>query len=330
MTPREIIERTLDFTGPSRVAYSFPHGQDDFLGAVHTAKTHATEWQRIDQKLWCRKDEWGNTWRRLDSSSKGEVGEGAIKDLEDADSYEFPDFSDPKNYQQARTIRQENPDKYLLAGVPGFAFNIARKLLKLDGYLVALMLDAERVRKLHDRIDKLVADMIVNYAAAGVDGICFPEDWGTQTQTLVSPQLWREEFFPRFAKLCGLCHKCGIKVFMHSCGKITAIIPDLAQAGVDVLQFDQPTLHGLDTLAAFQKSAKISFWCPGDIQKTLQTRDEQVIRAEAREMLDKLWRGRGGFIAGYYTDNDSIGLTPEIQSWACDEFIKQGMTEHYT
>ena len=138
MTPREIIERTLDFTGPSRVAYSFPHGQDDFVGAVHTAKTHATEWQRINQRLWRRKDEWGNTWRRLDSSSKGEVADGAIKDLEDADSYEFPDFSDPKDYQQARTIRQKNPDKYLLAGVPGFAFNIARKLLKLDSYLVSL------------------------------------------------------------------------------------------------------------------------------------------------------------------------------------------------
>ena len=329
MNSRQIIERTLDLTGPARVACSFPHGQDDFVGAVHTAETHATEWQRIDQKLWRRKDEWGNIWRRLDSSSKGEVAEGAIKDLEDADSYEFPDFSDSKDYQQTRKIRQENPDKYLLAGVPGFAFNIARKLLKLDSYLVALMLEAERVGKLHDRIDKLVADMIVNYAAAGVDGICFPEDWGTQTQTLVSLQMWREEFFPRFVKLCGLCHKCGIRVFMHSCGKITAIIPDLSQAGVDVLQFDQPTLHGIDTLAGFQESAKISFWCPVDIQKTLQTRDEQVIRGEAREMLDKLWRGRGGFIAGYYTDNDSIGLTPEIQSWACDEFTRYGLADRY-
>ena len=66
-----------------------------------------------------------------------------------------------------------------------------------------------------------------------------------------------------------------------------------------------------------------------DIQKTLQTRDEQIIRAEAREMLDKLWGGRGGFIAGYYTDNDSIGLTPEIQSWACDEFLRYGLADRY-
>ncbi|NIA08154.1 MAG: hypothetical protein GWP14_11070 [Actinobacteria bacterium] len=329
MNSRQIIERTLDFNHPERVGRSFACGPDDFVWVSHTAKTHATDWQQTGQGLWRRQDEWGNTWSRLDPSSKGEVTEGVLKSLAGADSYELPDFSNPQDYQRAQKIRQENEYKYVLARVPGFAFNIARKLLKLDTYLMALMLDTERVRKLHDRIDELVADMIGNYAAVGVDGIFFPEDWGTQKQTLISPQMWREEFFPRFGKLCGLCHQCGITVFMHSCGKITAIIPGLIEAGVDVLQFDQPTLHGLDTLADFQSAAKISFWCPVDIQKTLQTRDEQIIRAEARRMLDKLWKGRGGFIAGYYNDNASIGLSPEVQGWACDEFIKQGLAEHY-
>ena len=115
---------------------------------------------------------------------------------------------------------------------------------------------------------------------------------------------------------------------MHSCGKITSIVPELIEAGVDVLQFDQPTLHGIDTLARFQESAKITFWCPVDVQKTLQTGDEQIIRAEACQMLDKLWKGRGGFIAGYYDDNVSIGLTPETQDWACDEFAKRGRSEY--
>ena len=116
---------------------------------------------------------------------------------------------------------------------------------------------------------------------------------------------------------------------MHSCGKITAIIPGLMEAGVDTLQFDQPTLHGIDTLAEFQKSGRITFWCPVDIQKTLQTRDEATIRAEAGELLDKLWKGRGGFIAGFYADEPSIGLAPEIQGWASDEFLKHGVAARY-
>lgn len=90
------------------------------------------------------------------------------------------------------------------------------------------------------------------------------------------------------------------------------------------MQFDQPTLHGIDNLAAYQKNAKITFWCPVDIQKTLQSKDEKLIRAETREMIDKLWKGRGGFIAGYYGDNASIGLDPKWQEIACDEFLKAG------
>ena len=47
-------------------------------------------------------------------------------------------------------------------------------------------------------------------------------------------------------------------------------------------------------------------------------------------MLDKLWKGKGGFIAGYYGDNTSIGLEPEIQEYACDEFLKCGVRSNYS
>jgi hypothetical protein len=112
---------------------------------------------------------------------------------------------------------------------------------------------------------------------------------------------------------------------MHSCGKIAPIIPGLIEAGIDVLQFDQPDLHGIDQLAKYQNDTKITFWSPVDIQKTLQTKDEKIIRAKVKEMLDKLWRGRGGFIAGYYTDNPSIGLEPKWQDIASEEFLKCGI-----
>ena len=100
------------------------------------------------------------------------------------------------------------------------------------------------------------------------------------------------------------------------------------KAGIDVLQFDQPDLHGIDTLCSYHKNSKITFWCPVDIQKTLQQRDENVIRKKAKEMLDKMWRGRGGFIAGYYNDNPSIGLDPKWQEYANAEFLSSGSQIH--
>ena len=323
MTSKEIVQRTLDYSGPERVARSF--GDSDFRGAGCTVKTHATAWQEVGGGRWERTDEWGNTWARVESTSKGEVVKGILASMDDLATYIFPDYSNPSDYAIAVENRAKFPDKWLTGGLPGFTFNIARKMRKLDHYLADLLLEPEAIHAFHDRIDALLEDMIRNYAAAGVDAVMFPEDWGTQTQTLISPALWREEFFPRFVKLCGLAHGLGVKVFMHSCGQIEGIVPGLIEAGIDVLQFDQPDLHGIDVLAGHQQGAKITFWCPVDIQKTLQQRDEGVIRAKVREMLDKLWRRRGGFIAGYYGDNVSIGLDPKWQEIASDEFLKLGV-----
>ncbi|NLM78539.1 MAG: hypothetical protein GX173_10710 [Ruminococcaceae bacterium] len=322
MNSKEIVRRTLNYDHPDRVARSF--GLSDFVSCGHTVATHATEWAKVSERRWERVDEWGNLWARVDPTSKGEVVAGVLKDVSDAGHYVFPDFSNPADYAVAAETAAAHPEKWTIGGLPGFTFNIARKLFKLENYLCDLLLEPEAIHRLHDRIDEQLVYMIENYAAAGVDSVMFPEDWGTQTQTLISPSVWREEFFPRFVRLCQVAHARGIKVFMHSCGAIGAIIPGLMEAGIDLLQFDQPILHGLDTLAAYQEKGKITFWCPVDIQKTLQTRDEQAIRQEARQLLEKLWRGRGGFVAGYYGDNTSIGLDPKWQEIASDEFMRRG------
>jgi uroporphyrinogen-III decarboxylase len=164
---------------------------------------------------------------------------------------------------------------------------------------------------------------------AGADSVMIAEDWGTQAETLISPKLWRQVFKPRFAALCAHAHHLGLSVFMHSCGRMTAIIGDLMETGVDLFQFDQPRIHGIDTLEALQKESPVTFWCPVDIQTTLQTKDKILIRQEVNELLDRLWRGQGGFVAGFYSDEPSIGLEPVWQEIACEEFRTQGRRERY-
>ena len=325
MTSREIVRRTLDYDRPERVARSF--ADSDFAHAHCTAPTRATQWRQTGAGRWERLDEWGNLWARLDAHSKGEVLRGALDGTRELSACQFPDFSRPEHYLKVRATRAQHPDKWLIGGLPGFTFNIARKLRKLENYLADLLEEPDWIGQLHDRVDAVLEPMIRNYAAAGADAIMFPEDWGTQTQLMIRPELWRREFFPRFRKLCGVARQGGLRVFMHSCGQNEDIVPGLMEAGVELLQFDQPDLHGLDRLAAHQDRGRITFWCPVDIQKTLQTRDEQTIRARAREMLDKLWRGRGGFIAGFYSDNASIGLETRWQEYACDEFVRRGVSK---
>lgn len=322
MDSREIVSRTLRFAYPARVAHSFE--PSDFIHAAPQLPNLRGEWRRISDRRWQRFDEWGNEWARVDDTSKGEVVQGALPDLDYVGSLPLPDFSNPAYYTQAATLFGFNEDRWRIGSIHGFTFSVARKMRKLDQYLQDLLLERERIRVLHDRVDELVKVQMLRMREAGADSVMIAEDWGTQTQTLVSPRLWRDEFKPRFRTLCDYAHTIGLTVFMHSCGCVTAIVPDLIEVGIDLFQFDQPMIHGIDTLRRWRDAGKTTFWCPVDIQTTLQSKNEQIIRQAARDMLDQLWRGEGGFIAGYYNDNASIGLDPTWQAIANQEFLLHG------
>jgi hypothetical protein len=245
-----------------------------------------------------------------------------VTSLDQAATCHLPDFSEPQLYEQARDCFQANPGLYHIGGIHGYTFSITRKLRRLEQYLVDLVSEPAALRILHDRVDEQIRAQMLRLAEAGADCIMLAEDWGTQLNLMIHPRLWRQEFKPRFQALNAYAHSLGLKVFMHSCGKMTAILSDLIETGVDLLQFDQPLIHGLDLLASCQERAKITFWCPVDIQKTLQSGDESLIRASARQMVEKLWRGQGGFVAGFYGDEASIGLESRWQAAASDEFIR--------
>ena len=325
MTPREIVIRTLEFTGPERLARSLrePWGSD-FAGCGPRSGDLETGWEKVSETRWEHRDVWGNTWARIDGHSKGEVACGALPNIDAVDELPMPPLGDPARYEDAAKKVAENAGrKFLRGGVPGFTFNIARKIRRLDQYMMDLHLHRDKIERLHDRVDEVLIAMIEQYGRIGCDGIGFAEDWGTQLGLMISPAMWREIFKPRFRKLCGAAKRHGLKVFMHSCGRITDIIPDLIEVGIDALLFDQQVAHGLDNLAKY--AGQVTYMCPVDIQDVLQTGDEAKIRAWARALVDRLWcGGRGGFIADAYGDETSIGAKPEWQAWASDEFVKAG------
>ncbi len=324
MNSREIVLRTVNYSGPERVAASFPDPYwRDLRGTQYHLAGFHVDWREVSPGRQEYVDEWGNTWARVDRTSKGEVARGVLEDWAGLDKLKLPDLANPDNFEPVRAFCADVAGRYFVTGgLPGFPFNIARKMRRLDHFLMDVLLEPDLVSELLGRIERLLADTMLQYAAAGVDGVMFPEDWGTQESLMISPATWRQVFKPGFVRLCDVAHNHGIKVFMHSCGKITAIIPDLIEAGIDVLQFDQPRLHGIDALAKFH--GQVTFWCPVDIQKTLQTHDEALIRADAKAMVESLGGPEGGFIAGYYSDNASIGLDLHWQDVACQAFMEYG------
>lgn len=324
MRPREIFQAALTFDAPPRIAMTLPAPYPN--DAVHAGRETAgartaLEPRNGERRRW--RDEWGVTWASLTEFDKGEVVVPAIADWADLETWRPPDLGRREDYAGAAARFAADPEQFRIGHLPGFTFNVARKLRRLDNYLCDLVAEPGRIARLHDLVRGALLDGIDRLAEAGADAVMFPEDWGAQDRLLIDPRMWREVFKPEFRALCGRARDHGLFVLMHSCGKMTAIIGDLIECGVHALQFDQFRLHGIDELSeAF--GGRVAFWGPVDIQRTLQTRDPGQIRAEARELVEKLGGFGGGFIAGYYAGNDAIGLPPDVQDVACRAFVEFG------
>lgn len=326
MKPREVVRRTLTFDRPDRIAMAMPDSFpcDLCIGGIDPdPDSPGSGWEEVEPGRWQRTDQWGNVWRRLEDRTKGEVARGALEDWDRLDELSLPDFDRPDRYESARQTFRNNPDKFRVGGLGSFPFNIARKMRRMDNFLMDTAAAPERIRSLLEMIEEQLHHAIEHLAEAGADGIFFCEDWGTQSQLLVSVDTWRDLFKPGYSRLCSTAHENDMFVFMHSCGKISEAMDDMVEAGIDLFQFDQPTLHGIDWLGEhFDRRA--AFWCPVDIQRTLQTQDRDVIEEEAKEMVEKLGGSGGGFMAGRYPDDAAIGLDPSVQDIACRAFIKHG------
>jgi hypothetical protein len=341
MDSRSLIHRVTAFAGGPRIGLNLPPpwGSDLVFGGLGPAPGFDPQRRcEGDAEVWL--DEWGSTWRRLGGISKGEVAEGAIADWSQLAAYRPPDLGLASRYDAARRAFAEAPEKYRIGGIPGCAFNISRYIRRLENFLADCLLEPDRVRALNRLVMDEIEKAVRRWAEVGADAVMFPEDWGTQDRLLVSPETFRRLFRPELERLCGVAREVGLAVWMHSCGAMGAIIPDLIAAGVRVLQFDQPALHGIGHLAAAY-GGRVTFMCPVDIQRTLQSHDEGAIRAEARRLVEALGRhvspprlrGEsapppagpfGGFIATRYGDERAIGLEPKWQDIACAAFAEFG------
>lgn len=321
MTLREIIKAVLDFDNPPRIGMKLPEPYpNDFVsGSRPTGTPVQIEPQGNEVHRW--RDEWGVTWASLTEFDQGEVMEGAIRDWSDLDNYEPPDLGREEDYAEAARVFAEDSRRFRVSGLPGFVFNVARKLRKLDLYLCDLLVERDKIERLHTLVRNELLKSIDRIAEAGADAIFFCEDWGTQQGLMISPDLWREIFKPEFKTLAGRARGHGLYVLMHSCGKTTVIIEDLIECGINCMFFDQPRLHGIEKLAE-TFGGRMAFCCPVDIQRTLQTRDPEQIRAEGKLLIEKLGSFGGGFIADNYDSVEAIGITQEIQNIACEAFVE--------
>jgi uroporphyrinogen decarboxylase len=131
----------------------------------------------------------------------------------------------------------------------------------------------------------------------GLDGIFFSDDWGSQTNLLMKPDDWRKWYKPQYRRMFDAVHAGGGHVWMHLCGNVMDIIPDLMDIGLDVLNPVQPLAMPVDVLSK-RFGGQLCFYGGLDVQGVLPRGTSREVEDEVRHLISALGCWGGGHVGG--------------------------------
>lgn len=334
MTSKEIIKRIANHNVTPRIGFSFSNPYPSDLKHIRGGKlvSHAplrpVGWGEHEEILGLipnfsgevSVDIYGNIYGRFNNKTKGECIKGYLQEKWSSfDENTFPTL-DLDHYKSIDSDLLRQDDKYVIASLPVCVFSNLRDCRRMENALTDVLLERENVELFLGKITEIACETIKSLAGRGVDGIFLLDDWGTQDRTFISPNSFKEIFYPCYKKICDEAHNAGMNTFMHSCGNIYGIIEHLISAGIDVFQFDQPELVGSVRLAG-EFGNRAAFWCPVDIQKIMPTGNRELIEKTAFNMVDACKKAGGCLIAKDYGWAD-IAIPDEWANWARNIFIE--------
>ncbi len=195
----------------------------------------------------------------------------------------------------------------LIGSHPGKAFSISNmNVFESTWYMRGLdqiMIDMVESPELADELLGRTGDFLCKYIQRSLEaakgrihiGHC-ADDLATQRGLLISPAMYRRFLQPHHSRLAKIIHGFGAKVFFHSCGAVTDLIPDLINSGIDILnplQFDADGMDPVNMKTMFGR--QISFWGGISVQKTLPFGSVRDVRQEVRERINVLGKD-GGYV----------------------------------
>jgi hypothetical protein len=194
-------------------------------------------------------------------------------------------------------------------------------LMGMDEALMAYLTETELMTDMLTALADYKIDLIERFDdAANLDMIWYGDDWGTQDNLFMLPNIWRETIKPGTQRIYDCMKSRKIIINQHSCGKIDEVCADMVEMGADVWNPCQPC----NDLAGLKKEfgGRIAFAGGIDSQFVLDregvTSDE--VRAEVRMRIDELATG-GGYIAG---PSHSVPYDKELLDAMNDEIETYG------
>ena len=211
-----------------------------------------------------------------------------------------PETSRQKLREGAAALRAST-DRAIIGLFGGSLVETGEFLFRMDRFLEMLVAEPEKVHAFLDRLVELHLTKLEQYLADvgdNIDIILFGDDMGMQTGPLISPAMYREFFKPRHELLWRRAKELtDVKVQLHCCGGISPLLPDLIDAGLDIINPVQTSCAGMDPGYLKREFGNdMVLWGGGcDTQHMLPEEKPAVVREHVKERVRILNPG-GGFV----------------------------------
>lgn len=253
-------------------------------------------------------DEWGIGWRKpKDGGFYYDMYRHPLahaSSLEEMRAHPFPDPLDDGRFANLRSQAEAAASKGKAVALAGSCAGIAEVyswMRGFEGYYTDLALNQTYVAYMLDRLVEWKCafwERALKEIGDLVDIVIEADDLGGQSRLLLSPKTYRNLIQPRHKRLFSFIKAQGnVKVFYHTCGAVREVIPDLIDAGIDILNPVQISSPGMELDGLKREFGRdLVFWGGGvDTQRVLGTATPDQIRDHVRRNIEILAPG-GGFV----------------------------------
>ncbi|MFO8008516.1 MAG: uroporphyrinogen decarboxylase family protein [Candidatus Brocadiia bacterium] len=306
-----------------RVVAQLEHRETDFVPYVLS----------VEEAVAARLDEYygDSTWRDLKQDHIANVGVTHLFDLEaeteatardpfgslwrtdrepmhmlkpalpepDLSGYSFPEPDDLFREDWLETGRRRCEELHgqglFVIGVLGYClFERSWTMRGFENALMDMVAHRAFYEELLERITELNLEIIERFLRLPLDGIQTGDDWGAQRGVIMGTERWRELMLPRYARMWGRIKQAGLYTMHHSCGNVSEVVEDVAEAGLDCLESVQP--EAMDPYKLKKRHGRrIAFWGGLGTQRLLPRGTPEEVRREVHRLCREMGRG-GGYI----------------------------------
>jgi hypothetical protein len=181
-----------------------------------------------------RTDGWGVVWKHLIPFIHGHPETNPLDDWAALGTWRTPEPPVPSgpDFEALKARHAEHRQTYYLRAGWGGIFEVLHSVRRFEDCLMDLALNTAEINRVADMITEYNVAVMEYYVAAGVDGVQLGDDFGTQETLILSRDLFRRFFVPRYERILAPARAAGLDIFFHSCGAVGDILPDLADLGV--------------------------------------------------------------------------------------------------